>query len=442
MQKKKKLAIFCDGTWNDLRMKTLTNVARLAKCVASETSNGVPQIVYYDEGVGVATGVSRLTNELTKLLGGAFGNGLDQKIEAAYRFLVSNYNPGDDIYIFGFSRGAYTARSLCGLVRKCGILKRSQFDKTPRAMELYRNGEHPSAPAMVEFRRAYAHEQASGEEDHKRLGLALEPVPPGAATDYESLYQYRPEGTYRMMYLGVWDTVGSMGVPERFGPLNFLNKKYQFHDTNVSSLIASVRHAVSIDEDRRVFGSTGMDNIGDLNRDWTAKTTGWDVQNPQAPNFVPYSYRPYQQLWFPGDHGAVGGGNAQPGLSSRTLIWIAEGAERMGLHFRWTCPPDEPALELELAAARLDPCANWRVNKDGSLKKPKERDFLGKVGGYRPRPGPRQLEDVSDFAWQRWCRDTGYRPENLSVLKGASCPPPLPPRPPAGFPPSPPSSPP
>ena len=163
---RKKLAIFCDGTWNDLRMTSPTNVARLAKCVASDAADGTPQIVYYDDGVGVASGISVLTDELVKIWGGAFGRGLDQKIEAAYRFLVANYEEGDDIYIFGFSRGAYTARSLCGLIRKCGILKRSFFDKTPDAMALYRNGQNPHNADMVDFRAAYSHEQAAGEEDH------------------------------------------------------------------------------------------------------------------------------------------------------------------------------------------------------------------------------------------------------------------------------------
>jgi len=433
---RKKLAIFCDGTWNDLRMPALTNVARLAKCVASDAADGTPQIVFYDEGVGVAGGVSVLTNELVKLWGGAFGRGLDQKIENAYRFLVINYEPGDDIYIFGFSRGAYTARSLCGLIRKCGILKRSFFDKTPEALALYRDDRHPRDPVMVDFRTRYSHEQAAGSEDHARLGITAPESTraPRAAESYEDLYQYRPADTYRMMYLGVWDTVGSMGIPDRFGLLRFLNRKYRFHDTDLSSLIASARHAVAIDEDRRVFGSTAMSNIDAVNREWAA-ATGWNVQNEYAPTYVPYDFRPYQQLWFPGDHGAVGGGNPQPALSSRTLLWIAEGAERAGLTLRWTCPPSEPALELEKAAQCLDPCANWRVNKDGSLRKPKQKDFLGEIGGFRPRSGPKRLDEVGDFAALRWCRDPSYRLGNLSILRGTTCPPPAKALPPAGFPP-------
>ncbi len=428
----KKLAIFCDGTWNDLRMTSETNVALLAKCVASEDDDHVPQIVFYDEGVGVASDISVLSDELVKLWGGAFGRGLDRKVETAYRFIVANYEPGDDIYILGFSRGAYTARSLCGLIRKCGILKRRFFDQTPQAMQRYRDGLHPQDPTMVDFRTRYAYAEAAGTEDHARLKLQTRHAGQPSATTSSGLYQYRPKGTYRLMYLGVWDTVGSLGIPDRFGLLQFLNKQYQFHDTDLSSLVASARHAVALDESRRVFGSTGMANIDDLNREWAA-ATGWDVQEAEDARHVPYPLRPYQQWWFPGDHGAVGGGNPEPGLSSHTLRWIAEGAERAGLKLRWNCPPDEPVMPLEEAAHLENPCADWRINKDGTRPKPNQKDALGEIGGFRPRAGPPTLADTGDFAITRWFRDDRYRPSNLSVLMGLTTAPSAA-TPPAGFP--------
>ena len=113
----KRLAVFCDGTWDDLRIPSLTNVARLAKCVSPKGWDGREQIVFYDAGVGVATGVSPLVDRFVSVLGGTIGSGLDDKIESAYRFLVLNYEPGDEIFVLGFSRGAYTARSLCGLIQ-------------------------------------------------------------------------------------------------------------------------------------------------------------------------------------------------------------------------------------------------------------------------------------------------------------------------------------
>jgi uncharacterized protein (DUF2235 family) len=423
----KKLALFCDGTWNDLRMTDRTNVSRLAKCVAPRAANGARQIVFYDEGVGVGANISKAADELVKLWGGAFGRGLDRKVEDAYRFLVMNFEPEDDVYVFGFSRGAYTARSLCGLIRKCGILKRDCFDQTPAAMALYRNKLHPRAPEMIDFRAAYSHPQAAGPEDHERLGIRAEER---RGDELEDLYQYRPRGSYRMMYVGVWDTVGSLGVPDRFRLLQLFNRRYDFHDTDASSLMSSVRHAVSIDEDRRVFGSTGVDNIDALNREWAAHG-GWSVDYPSHPRFAPYPYRPYQQRWFPGDHGAVGGGNPEPGLSSHTLRWIAEGATWAGLALM-----EVPGNELAEARAHENPCAEWRINKDGTPRKKAQRDPLGDIGGYRPRRGPPTRQEAGDFAEQRWLRDRRYRPRNLSVLRGlpvSDLARPAPP-PPAGFP--------
>ena len=181
----KKLVVLCDGTWNGLDMRHRTNVSQLAEAVAPYGADGTtPQIVFYDEGVGSASGVGGLTDRLLRARGGAVGAGLDARIEAAYRFLVANYQPEDEIYVFGFSRGAYTARSLCGLIRKCGILKRRHLNRSPEAMRLYRDSRHPRDPQLVDFRQAYAHVRASGREDKARVAAAMrdEPSPARTAT--------------------------------------------------------------------------------------------------------------------------------------------------------------------------------------------------------------------------------------------------------------------
>lgn len=118
----KRLALFCDGTWNSADQEKNgkacpSNVFKLATRVANRAPDGTVQCIYYDKGVGTG-------NSLDKLSGGAFGRGLDDNLWDAYRFLVLNYEDGDEIFLFGFSRGAYTARSLGGMVRKCGILRR------------------------------------------------------------------------------------------------------------------------------------------------------------------------------------------------------------------------------------------------------------------------------------------------------------------------------
>ena len=187
----KRLALFCDGTWSDLGARHPTNVARLARWVLP-MGGGAPQIVGYESGVGVPTGVSALADGLVRLWGGALGRGLDAKIEAAYRFLCLNHAPGDEVFVFGFSRGAYTARSLCGLLRACGLLPREQLHRTSDALVAYRRGERWKTDSVA------------------------------------------------IRYLGLWDTVGSLGVPGGLTP-----RRYRFHDTEVSPLVRSLRHAVA-----------------------------------------------------------------------------------------------------------------------------------------------------------------------------------------------------
>ena len=409
----KRLAIFCDGTWNDLRMPARTNVARLAKCVADVDAKGVSQVVYYDTGVGVSQGISKLIDFMTGVAGGAFGEGLDEKIEAAYRFLVLNYEVGDEIYVFGFSRGAYTARSLCGLIRKCGIVRRDCFDVVPKAMELYRDGSHPAD--LSAFRDQYGQRTAdgrmvaTGREDLKDV-TSWDLRHAGAGTGTR---RGRGDEVYKLSYLGVWDTVGALGVPPRFRLLGGLfNGRYRFHDTDASSLITHLRHAVSVDEDRWAFDVTPVSNIDALNRDW-ARAVGADTDDPEAKTFVPYGERPYQQQWFPGDHGAVGGGNMEPALSSAALLWIAEGAAKAGLELR-----RDPGNELFQAARMASPLADWRIGKDGHKRSPWAFDGIGLMAGYRDRLGPKTREELHEGTLKRLEARDEWRPAPLERFTG------------------------
>lgn len=437
--KRKRLAVFCDGTWNDLRMKDLTNVARLAKCVESRGWEGRRQVVFYDSGVGVATGVGRLADRLVSTLGGIMGAGLDDKIESAYRFLVLNYDPGDEIFVFGFSRGAYTARSLCGLIRKCGILRREHFDKVPAAMNHYRDTKlGPKHPEIVGFRDKYTCKDpstgdtiATGEEGMANAAAWAQraetfQTPGSDQPDSNSASDFKwerldppPLAVYRLMYLGLWDTVGSMGVPPTIPFLSTLvNKRYKFYDTNASSLLFSIRHACALDEDRKVFDITPIHNIHALNQAW-AKAHGKQVDVRDAPGFVPYTDRPYQQRWFPGSHGSVGGGNPVVGLSSGALVWVAVGALRAGLKFNWT-----KDSELFKAKAERDPNAIYRIGKSGKPQAPWEFDFIGFLTGYRDRVGPvpesdppydkepKTIEEVQYSAIER-AKNPAYRPATL-----------------------------
>ena len=111
----RRIIICSDGTWNSPEDEVATNVLKLSRSIKDVATDGKPQFVFYDWGVGT---------DVNKLTGGAFGVGLDKNIQDAYRFIVHNYNPGDELFLFGFSRGAYTVRSLAGFIRNVGVLKR------------------------------------------------------------------------------------------------------------------------------------------------------------------------------------------------------------------------------------------------------------------------------------------------------------------------------
>ncbi len=424
-----KLAVFCDGTWNGVRMTHLTNVARLARSVAPFGKDGhgnpVRQVVFYDEGVGVKSGVSRINDEIESIMGGAFGRGLDHRIEAAYRFIVMNYEPEEDeIYVFGFSRGAYTARSLCGLIRKCGILRRECLGQIPRAMEFYRDRKaHPAGPECAAFRAAYAHPQPTGleqmtsderEKSETLTRFAMESAPGANTQKVAVVPRETRERSVRIRYLGLWDTVGSLGVPNRFVLLKGFNRKYQFHDADASRLIENIRHAAAIDEDRKVFALTPIDNIHELNISAAAgMEPAAQVSDPELPNYLPYDRRPYQQKWFPGDHGSVGGGNIEPGLSSAGLLWVCEGAALAGLTFDVS-----PEGEIRRAERLANACAEFRIRADGTRKLGIETDFLGLAGGYAPRRWNITRDELNQSTTERVNTVDGYYPVLLDRITG------------------------
>jgi uncharacterized protein (DUF2235 family) len=208
----KRLVICCDGTWNHLDLQTPSNVVELVKACKSCASNGVTQVLHYNSGIGTETDLK------STLLGGAFGRGLNRDIKETYRFLCLNYDYGDEIYLFGFSRGAYTARSLAGLIYCSGLLPRHHIDVSNVAWRNYRNNHKPNSEHCKEFREAYASRSVD------------------------------------IMALGCWDTVGALGVPKPFN----LFKRYGFHDLYLNRSIKYAFHAMALDEHRRIFNVTPM----------------------------------------------------------------------------------------------------------------------------------------------------------------------------------------
>lgn len=245
----KRLVVCCDGTWNTASKAAPTNVVRLHEAVAERGDDGVDQRSYYVEGVG--------TKPLQRMVGGVLGLGLSANVQEAYRFLVESFEPGDELFLVGFSRGAYTARSLAGLVRNVGVLRREHGTRQDEAYALYRDrAEHPDGEVSASFRARWSHET-------------------------------------RIRVVGVWDTVGSLGVP--LGGLDVVrrvNRRWQFHDTSLSSRVDAAFHAVALDERRKAFVPTLWQPLQE------APQTG---------------EQRVEQVWFSGVHSDVGGGYAERG---------------------------------------------------------------------------------------------------------------------------------
>lgn len=296
-----KRIVFCfDGTWNKLVPDLATNVVLTAASIERVDRNGTAQIIHYDEGVG--------TGDLDSMRGGMFGTGLIDNVREAYRFLVFNYDPGDEIYVFGFSRGAFSARTFVGFLRHVGPLHRLHVGRIDEAVELYgarTAGKARTDDAMRRFRADFSDKVCIGDADDAWRCANKPGYLAGSAPQL------------RIKYLGVWDTVGALGVPEMLPFSDWMNREYEFHDPSLDSFVESARHAVAIDERRELFPPVLFGDLTSLNA--TAGFKGDDVKAP------------YQERWFPGVHGSVGGGGDIRGLSDDALAWVLAGAKTSGL---------------------------------------------------------------------------------------------------------------
>ncbi|MGY0553241.1 DUF2235 domain-containing protein [Vreelandella sp. 2A-K22] len=261
------IVVCADGTWNrpeeDLENDFPTNVLQLARAISPETQEA-KQHVFYDWGLG---------SYHNSLSAGATGAGIHKNILDGYRYIVQNYAPGDNIYLFGFSRGAYTVRALSGLINNCGILKRAEARLIVEAWKIYKSPtrtNHPAGKAACKFRADYSH----------------------PARDVH--------------FIGVWDTVGALGIP--FSIMGLFESHDEFYDTKMGANVAIARHALAIDEKREDFIPTI----------WTPRQ-GVDLK----------------QVWFAGVHADVGGSykTDKSGIqaSDTPLAWMLDEANAAGL---------------------------------------------------------------------------------------------------------------
>jgi uncharacterized protein (DUF2235 family) len=395
-----------DGTWNT--DKSNTNVARLFRLIANDTNGCPEQRRFYDEGVGTRLG--------ERIRGGMFGAGLDVNIRQGYAWLGSQFALvrdaglddegfliGPDLFLFGFSRGAFTARSLGGMINYLGLPKLASVEGAARppspqddaavkqAWKLYserptkqerENAKAPSAdPALV--KRVREHSEAV---DAHRKGHSFYPV--------------------RIHFLGVWDTVGAMGIPRLFDSWTFLrpSTKYLFHDTALGKCVRHAFHAVAIDEHREPYC-----------------VTLWTDRDERLTKEV-------EQRWFPGAHADVGGGYEDALLPDPPLEWIARKAVDKGLHFvndrgiRYDDGTVPPSVARIPAAFELDGREYLSPVHDSYS------DFM--AGAYRllrslPGAGGRKYrrmlidqdgiaQTVDQTAHKKLAADADYRPPNLA----------------------------
>ena len=315
----KRIVICADGTWNQLDQvnsesgkRRPTNVTKLARAVTTRGDDGAAQVVYYHSGVGTGGPLDRVT-------GGAFGHGMQENIRALYRFVLYNHEPGDQLYLFGFSRGAFTVRSLAGFMHRYGLVRKGDDYWVP---EMYQAYENDIAEGTPEWDAIFVNPQ----------------------TGKARIEQTRPCPT--IDFLGVWDTVGSLGAPGVVGRV-FNDKRYQNHDVALNQHIRYAVHALALDEQREPFAPSL----------WR-KPPGWGGT--------------LAQTWFAGVHSNVGGSYDPDGLANIALHWMVAHARQVGLSF--------DAGYLHYFSPRADSTLNDSMTAAYKLMRPFKPPFIRTVG--------------------------------------------------------------
>ena len=372
--------VYCfDGTWNDDSGNSpITNVVKLHRSVLPEDAAGNQQIAHYM--IGIATAFKGRA----RFLMGAAGIEVGARILAAYRQLIAEYRPGDQIYLFGFSRGAFEARSLASFIAMFGIGREDQGFSVDKAWTLYRLHRARQVRALLSPLRAASHY----------------PV--------------------RIKCIGVWDTVGNLGNP--LVPGGMLTRSLRYHDAHLPTIVDVGLHALSIDENRGPFSPTL----------WTLKK-GADLAPGQM----------IEQVWFAGSHADVGGGYEESELSDISLLWMAERCmATTGLALdlellRETTEPKPLGLQHEADTgriygwSRLLPFVRF-IEQDRRALSPARRAVLGAWRTNRLPPDEVSLnERVHESALERFgkrvpaksgdtLREVTYRPRNLATRVDAS----------------------
>jgi uncharacterized protein (DUF2235 family) len=343
----KNIVLCLDGTANQLEAKGNTNVVRLYELL--DVSDRKRQVAFYDPGVGTfgAKGaVTPLARWFTRVLGLAFGYGLRTNLAEAYTYLMQTYEPGDRVYVFGFSRGAYTARALCGMVHRAGLLRPGAENLVPYAVNAY-----------ARSRRRWR------QEDWEQIDRFAE------------VFSVEADGSRSLPihFVGLWDTVKAAGL---------LRWSLKWPYTRQLVNAAAVRHAVSIDERRRPY------------REYLVHPTegGPDLR----------------EVWFAGVHSDVGGSfDDDRRLGDITLKWMVEHAGEAGLILDTASQAELMASITDDHAAGTIHRMGWvwalltlrrrPITPDDALVHASVRRRMGEMPGYRPR-----LPDDARWADPEW----------------------------------------
>ena len=277
----KKIIICCDGTGNEIK-ENQSNVLKFFRTLVKDRN----QVAYYDPGVGTICDTNawaKFKHKAKGVFGLATGYGLDENVLDAYHFLIDNYQPGDKIYLFGFSRGAYTVRVLAGFLNLVGLISAEQRNMSSYALTAYKQ----------------ANEDDSG----------------SIATRFHDVMETQKVG---VQFMGCWDTVGSVIVPrpDRF----YVPALEVLPHTQRNPCVKVFRHALAIDECRRMF-----------------RIAQWDDPQPYRSSSTETQHKDQdiKQVWFSGVHSDIGGGykEQESGAAKIPLKWMVTESENYGVLF-------------------------------------------------------------------------------------------------------------
>jgi uncharacterized protein (DUF2235 family) len=376
----KRIALFFDGTANT--PKDRTNVWRSYEACAEVDAKGVPQMKKYIRGVGTDTGAI--------VRGSIYGEGVIKKICEGYEWLVANYEKGTEVYVFGFSRGAFIARSLVQMVASCGLTC-------------------PEMLAEVGVKKVWArYEAISREQAHPiwRLRFFKETLPPGWKPSAADLDYLDPKRTrlIKIRMAGLWDTVGAIGA-DALKNAGALTQKSAMHNVRPTRAQQYGYHAVAIDEHRPMFDVTL----------WRAFVEDGQEEKKRA---VYSKY--YEQRWFVGAHSDVGGGYDDDRLPDFSLRWMTKKASALGLAFS-AIPSPEPNAHLapihdSFRKFGFGVLTLWQKILPGDQRRYREigrapREVKTQAGA----PGKLLAinETIDPSVLLRWKANPTYRPPNL-----------------------------